>query len=167
MMSRTWVVLWAAMLCGCGDKAPSGTTGASMDEAAARDVRGELTKMLGAWERLDPDFFVSGLAKEGFLAAYDFDLENKPVRIATHEDAIAYVTSMMSQVKAMGATLKVDVRSIDCRATSTVAWCAMEFDFTAKMPDGSVVSQPTRATATLRKGGDGWKWVQWHSSLSK
>lgn len=71
---------------------------------------------------------------------------------------------MFAQMNKMGGMVKVDVHSIECRATSTLAYCAMEHDFKATMPDGSTMSQPSRASVVLRKGIDGWKWTHWHTS---
>ncbi len=66
----------------------------------------------------------------------------------------------------MGATFKIDVHSIECRATSTLAYCAMEHDVKATLPDGSMMTQPSRASVVLRRGVDGWKWTHWHTSLA-
>ena len=66
----------------------------------------------------------------------------------------------------MGASLRLDVHSSDCHATSTLAYCTVEFDAKATMADGSTMSQPSRNSIVLRLGVAGWKWAHWHSSLA-
>jgi len=82
------------------------------------------------------------------------------VLIATEHSPI------FDEVKKMGATLDMGVPSIHCRATSTLAYCVMEYDFSAMMPDSTKMTQPSRTSLVLRKGEDGWKWAHWHTSLA-
>ena len=118
---------------------------------------------MDAFASMDVEGFKVGLADD--VVAFEMDLEGKPVRLGSRADAIRYAEEMFAQVK-MGASLRLEIHSSDCRATSTLAYCTVEFDFKATMPDGSTMSQSSRNSVVLRKADNGWKWTHWHSSLA-
>ena len=164
-MSGTRMIL-LAMVLGAGEPtpAPQMSTTAQWNDAATQEVRAQVEKTMGAFASMDLEGFKAGLAED--VVAFEMDLEGKPVRLGSRGDAVRYAEEMFAQVKKMGARLKLDIHSSDCRATSTLAYCTVEFDFKATMPDGSTMSQPSRNSVVLRKGDDGWKWTHWHSSLA-
>ena len=131
---------------------------------APQDVRAQVEATMGAFASMDLEGFKAGLAED--VVAFEMDLEGKPVRLGSRDDAVRYAEEMFAQVKKMGASMKLDVHSTDCRANSTLAYCTVEFDFTATMADGSTMLQPSRNSVVLQKGDDGWKWTHWHSSLA-
>ena len=169
-MRATRTLLVGTMLVGCAGEpmpAPQMATTAQWDDAAAREVRAEFERMATLWEAMDLEGLKALLATDGFVTSYDLDLDNKPLRMASRDDAVRYAEEMFAQLKKMGGSLKVEIHSIECRATSTVGYCSMDDDFVATMPDGTKVTQPSRVTGTFRKGDDGWKWTQWHTSLAQ
>lgn len=172
-MSKTWTIWVAAAfaaLAACDGKGTGGSGGGTTpawDEAATKEARTFVEKMFTVWEAQDLDAFTALLAKDVYMTSFDMDLENKPIRMGTREEAVAYAQSMFAEMKKSGGKLTIKRGTIDCRATSSLAYCAMDFEFDVTMPDGAKVSQPTRASGCLRHGADGWKWVQWHSSLAK
>ena len=137
---------------------------AAVPKRAPQEVRAQVERTMGAFASMDLEVFKAGLAED--VVAFEMDLEGKPVRLGSRDDAVRYAEEMFAQLKKLGASLKLDIHSSDCRATSTLAYCTVEFDFKATMPDGSTISQPSRNTVVLRKGDDGWKWTHWHSSLA-
>ena len=161
------MILFATVLGACtGEPTPAPQMSATTqwNDAATQEVRAQVERTMGAFASMDLDGFKAGLAED--VVAFEMDLEGKPVRLGSREDAVRYAEEMFAQVKKMGASLKLDIHSSDCRATSTLAYCTVEFDFKATMADGSTMSQLTRNTVVLRKGDDGWKWTHWHSSLA-
>jgi ketosteroid isomerase-like protein len=134
------------------------------NDAATQEVRAQVEKTLGAFASMDVEGVKAVLAEE--VVAFDINLDSKPVRMGSRADAGRYAEGIFAQAKKMGASLKLDIHSSNCRATSTLAYCTEEFDFKATMPDGSTMSQPSRASIVLRKGDDGWKWTHWHTSLA-
>lgn len=167
-MTKTWTLLLAVAASGCTGtaQAPSAPAAAVFDDAAAAEARAAVQKGVAAFASQDLAAVKAELAQDGTVATFELDLDNKPVRLATRDEALKYAEDMFAQLGKMKATLAVDVRSLECRATATIAYCAMEHDFKASMPDGGSISQPSRATIVLRKGGDGWKWTHWHTSLA-
>ena len=166
-MSGTRMILLATMLAaGAGESSPASPvpTTVQWNDAAAQGVRAQVEGTMGAFVSMDLEGFKAGLAEE--VVAFEMDLEGKPVRLGSRDEALRYAEAVFAQVKEMGASLKLDIHSSDCRATSTLAYCTVEFDFMAMMPDGSTMSQPSRNSVVLRYGDDGWKWTHWHSSLA-
>lgn len=145
--------------CACAPTPPQ-----TLDDAAKQEVRAQVERTMGAFTSMDLEGFKAGLSED--VVAFEMDLESKPVRLGSRDDAVRYADEMFSQLRKMGASLKLDVRSSDCRGTSTLAYCIVEFDFKATMPDGSSLSQPSRNSVVLRHGDSGWKWAHWHSSLA-
>ena len=131
---------------------------------APQQVPAQVARTMGAFAAMDLEGFKAGLAED--VVAFEMDLENRPVRLGSRDDAVRYAEEMFAQVKKMGASLTLDIHSTDCRASSTLAYCTVEFDFKATMADGSTMLQPSRNSVVLRKGDDGWKWAHWHSSLA-
>lgn len=150
-------ILLPMMACACA-------TGSTPEPQAAVDVRAQVQKTMGAFVAMDLEGFKAGLTED--VVAFEMDMEGRPVRLASRGDAGRYAQDMFAEVKKMGATLKLDVRSIDCRAAAAVAYCTVEFDLTATMADGKTMSQPSRNSIVLRKGDAGWAWAHWHSSLA-
>lgn len=100
------------------------------------------------------------------LVAYDIDIAGNPVKINSRDEAIKYFETVFAEFKKLGATAKIQKRSLTCRATSAMAICLFEYDFVAVMPDGATMTQPTQSTIVLNKTAEGWKWTHWHSALS-
>lgn len=139
-------------------------TDARRADAATEEVSAHVTETMNAFAAMDLDGLEAGLAAD--VVAFEMDLEGKPVRLGSRADVMRYAAEMFTELKKMGATLKLDFHSSSCRAASTLAYCTVEFDFNAAMPDGSTLSQPSRNSVVLRKGDDGWKWAHWHSSVA-
>jgi ketosteroid isomerase-like protein len=117
-----------------------------------------------AFASMNVEGFKAGLAED--VVGFEMDFDGKPVHLGSRDEAIRFAEETFAQMKKMGASAKLDIHSNSCRATSTLAYCIVEFDFKATMPDGSTMSQPTRNTIILSKGDDGWMWAHWHSSLA-
>jgi ketosteroid isomerase-like protein len=132
--------------------------------AATQEVNAQVERTMGAFESLSLEVLKAGLAED--VVAFEMDLESKPVRLGSRADVVRWAEEMFAELKKMGASVKLDIHSRDCRATSTLAYYTVEFDFKVTMPDGSTMLQPTRNSVVLRKGDDGWKWEHWHSSLA-
>ena len=166
-MRVTGIILLAAVLTACDGK-PTPTlltsTIAEWDDGATQEVRAQVRRTMDAFASADLDGFKSGLAED--VVAFEMDLEGKPVRLGSREDVVRYAEATFAELKKMGASLTLDIHSSECNATSTLAYCTVEFDATATMGDGSTLSQPSRNSVVLRKGDAGWKWAHWHSSLA-
>lgn len=168
-MRRPATVLVAVLTAACTQSqstSNSAATTAQWDSTATNEVRASVQKDFDALSAMDVNTVTSDIAQEPFLPAFDLDLENKPVRMATSTDAVNYVTGIIGDVKKMNATLKLATKGIDCRATATFGVCTSEYDFSAVMADGKTMTQPSRITIALAKQAGGWKWIHWHSSLS-
>ncbi len=160
-MSGTRIILLATVLGACtGAPTPPQT----LNDATKQEVRAQVERTMGAFTSMDLEGFKAGLSED--VVAFEMDLESKPVRLGSRDDAVRYADEMFAQLKKMGASLKLDVHSSDCRGTSMLAYCIVEFDFKATMPDGSMMSQPSRNSVVLRRGDNDWKWTHWHSSLA-
>ncbi len=153
-MGRIRLALLATVLGAC---APEPTT-------APPEVRAQVERTMGAFASMNLEEFKAGLAED--VVGFEMDLEGKPVRLGSRDDAVQFARETFAQLKQMGASAKLDIHACDCRATSTMAYCTVEFDFKATMADGGTMSQPSRNSVVLRKGKDGWKWTHWHSSLA-
>lgn len=138
--------------------------GLEWDEAAAGEVRAQVERTMQAFAAMDREAFAAGLAAD--VVSFEIDLEGKPVRLGSRDDAVRYAEETFAELEKMGASLQLDIHANDCRATETLAYCTVEFDLDAAMADGSTMSQPSRNSVVLRKGDDGWKWAHWHSSLA-
>jgi ketosteroid isomerase-like protein len=157
------VALTLVTACGANNphKAPDTV---AWDEGAAQQARAEVTSMMNAFAAMDAKTFEAGLADE--VAAYELDVDGKPVRLATRADVVRYVEGTLGELSKAGARLAFDVHTRDCRATSVLAYCTVEFDAKVTMPDGRTILQPSRNSMVLSKTSAGWKWTHWHSSLS-
>jgi ketosteroid isomerase-like protein len=154
------VVLFASGIASAEPKAAPSIWNAE----AARAARTAVENGLAAVERLDAEALRALCTSD--IVAYDIDLESKPVRMGSLDDAIAYVAAVSAGAKQIGATVRFENVKTDCRATSDLAFCLLEYDFAATMPDGSRAVQPSQTTVVLAKSGGAWKWAHWHTSLS-
>jgi ketosteroid isomerase-like protein len=127
-------------------------------------VRAQVRKTMDAFAAMDAATFKAGLASG--VTAYEADLENKPVRLGSRDEAVKFAEAVFAQMKSMGGRMSIDYRATDCNAAGTLAWCTVDFDFKAAMGDGSTMVQPTRNTIVLQKERGAWKWVHWHSSAA-
>ena len=167
MMQRIATLLLAATLAACGTEttpAPDASETVQWDTATAGQVRSVIESGVDAFMALDVEGVKAVLSSDWASASYETDLENKPLRMATRDDAVKYAEDTFAEVKKLNATLKIDKKNLDCRGTSTVAYCVLDHEVTATLPKGDPIVQPGRATIVLAKGADGWKWVHWHSS---
>lgn len=160
---RVTVLVSALGAIGC-TPAPQAPATAQWSETAALEVRTQVEGTMGAFVAMDVERFKAGLTED--VVSFEMDLENEPVRFGSRDDVIRWAEATFAEVKKMGASLKLDTHSSDCRATQTLAYCTVEFDFMAEMADGNTMSQPSRNSIVLRRGDDGWKWTHWHSSLA-
>jgi ketosteroid isomerase-like protein len=135
---------------------------AQWDDVAAEEVRTLVEGTMNAFASMDVERFKAGLTED--VVAFEMDLENNPIRLGSREEVARWAEATVADLKKIGAILDLDIHSSNCRATSTLAYCTVEFDFNATMADGSTMSQPSRNSVLLRKGQDGWKWTHWHSS---
>ena len=140
---------------------PSTSTG---NADAAKAARAVVEQGLATVERMEVEAFRAIATPD--LIAFDMDLEAKPVRMGSLNDAIAYVEAITAEAKKMGATLKFENVKSDVHTTSDMAYCLVDYDFAATMPDGSRTVQPSRTTVVLTKVDGAWKWAHWHTSLS-
>jgi len=161
--TMVFLSLLVASAGGC-TRAPETTETVQWNDAATQEVRLQVEKTMNAFAAMDLEGFKGGLA--GDVVSFEMDLENKPLRLGSRDEAIRFAEETFAAVKKMGATLMLDFHSTNCRATSTVGYCTVEFDFKARMADGQTMSQPSRNTVVLQKGEDGWKWAHWHSSIA-
>ena len=135
------------------------------DDATSKEVLALTERVfLGVVEEMSAEPLKPHLAAD--IVAYDINLEGKPVKLNSRDEAIKYFETIFAETKKLGATAKLVKRSFICRATSTMAFCLFEYDFIAIMPDGTRMTQPTQTTIILNKAADGWKWTHWHSALS-
>ncbi|HEY6137447.1 MAG TPA: nuclear transport factor 2 family protein [Thermoanaerobaculia bacterium] len=128
-------------------------------------VRAQVRKTMDAFAAMDAATFKAGLAQS--VTAYEADLENKPVRLGSRDEAMTFAEGVFAQMKKMGGKMSIDYHTVQCDTAPTLAWCTVEFDYKAAMGDGRAMSQPTRNTIVLQKEGGAWKWVHWHSSAAK
>ncbi len=135
-----------------------------MSEQMNQEVRAQVERTMHAFVSMDLEGFKAGLAED--VVSFEMDMESKPVRLGSCDDVVRWADDTFAQLKTMGAILELVIHSIDCHANSTMAYGTVEFDLKATMAGGSTMSQPSRNTVVLRKYGDGWKWVHWHSSLA-
>jgi ketosteroid isomerase-like protein len=142
--------------------APAATV--QWDSTAASEVRSAVERGFSDFAAMELAGIQRWLSTDGFLPSYDTDIANKPVRMGSRDEAVKYAENMIAEVKKMNAKATVTAKTIDCQATATFAVCVSDYDFTATMPDGKSMSQPSRGTIALAKGPDGWKWTHWHSS---
>lgn len=167
MMKCIATVLLAATLAACVSKTtpePSAAAGIQWDSTAAAEAQAVVEQGIRAFESSDVEGVKAVLSDDWTTPAYDTDFENKALGMATRADAIKYAEDSFAQVKQMGATLKIAVKNIACRATSTLAFCVIDHEVTAAMANGQSAVQPQQATFVLAKGSAGWKWVHFHSS---
>jgi ketosteroid isomerase-like protein len=161
------MLLLAATLAACVSKTtpePNDVSSTQWDITAAAEARAVVEQGVRAFESSDLEGVKAVLAESWTTPAYDTDFENKPLRMATQADVIKYAEDTFAEVKKMGATLKIAVKDIACRATSTLAFCVIDHEVTATMANGQSAVQPQQATFVLAKAPAGWKWVHFHSS---
>jgi ketosteroid isomerase-like protein len=133
------------------------------DAEAAKAAQAVVEQGLAAVEKLDAEG-LRALATPD-LVAYDIDLESEPIRMDSLDEAVAYIAAIGMEAKKMGAKVKFERTECDCRATSTLAYCLLEYDFVATTA-GTRMVQPSQTTVVLGKSDGAWKWVHWHTSLS-
>lgn len=137
---------------------------AAMVLAANLDLRAQVEKSMHTFETMNAEAFRADLDEH--VTAFELDLEGKPVRLGSRDEAVRYANDTFSALRGMNAALKLDIHKIECAEVASIGYCTIEFDANVTMPDKSVMTQPTRNTAVLRRKKGAWKWVHWHSSLS-
>jgi ketosteroid isomerase-like protein len=160
MMRRNCTLLAAAALAACARG--SGDAAARWDDAGSREARAQVERTMDAFAARDLGGFTAGLAPD--VVGFEVDLDGKPVRLGSRDEAARFAGSTFAALAKMGAALRLDRHATSCRADASLAWCTVEFDARATMPDGSSMVQPTRNTVVLRRDGGAWKWAEWHSS---
>lgn len=164
-MNRMGLSFVAVTLGVCGIALAQKQQAASMwDDKATKAARTVVEQGLAAVERLDPEGLKALSTAD--IVAFDIDLESKPVRMGSLKDTVAYVAGISAEVKKMGAKAKFENVKYNCRATSDLAYCLLEYNFVATMADGTRMVQPSQTTVVLTKSDDAWKWAHWHTSLS-
>jgi len=166
-MRRPVILLLASVVAGCSSNTtPTPSAGATIqwDSSAANEARASVERGVRAFEAMNSEGVKAELAETWVTPSYDTDMENKPLRMATYADGVKYVEDTFAAVKKMGATLKIKPKNIACRGTSTLAFCVMDHEITATLPDGKGSVQQQQATIVLGKGAAGWKWLHFHSS---
>jgi ketosteroid isomerase-like protein len=135
------------------------------NDEAAKAARTVAEQGLAAMERFD----AAGLEAlcTADVVAFDIDLDNKPVRVGSQNEAFEYLAGISAGAKEMGATFKFENVKCDCRATSDLAYCILEYDFVATTADSTRMVQPSHTTVVLTKADGAWKWAHWHTSLSE
>jgi ketosteroid isomerase-like protein len=142
--------------------APPAKTAASGAEDAVQEVKAQVQKTMNAFAATDLEGFKAGLRED--VVSFEFDMEGKPVRLGSREEALQFAQDIWAALQEMGATIQLETHSTECRAGTRLAYCTVEFDFNAVMADGSVMTQPTRNSVVLQSDEGGWRWVHWHSS---
>lgn len=166
-MHRVSMLILAATVVACTAKttpAPDAPATVQWDSATAGEVRSVVERGINAFAQLDVEGVKAVMSDDWTFNSFDTDMENKPLRLATRNDVIKYSEAVFADVKKLNATLKIDAKSLECRGTSTLAYCVLDHEVTATVPQGKPMVQPQRATFVLAKGVDGWKWVHFHSS---
>ncbi|HJU72152.1 MAG TPA: nuclear transport factor 2 family protein [Gemmatimonadaceae bacterium] len=165
-MQRILILICGATLgaCTANTASESNTAAVQWDSAGANEARAAVERGVNAFSNMDIEGLRSVLATEGFTTSYDLDLENKPLRLATRDEAIKYAETTFAEVKKLNITPKIVIKNLDCRAASGLSYCVLEHDFVATMPDGKAMTQSYQATFALTKEADGWKWMHFHTS---
>jgi mannose-6-phosphate isomerase-like protein (cupin superfamily) len=146
---------------------PQAPTMAEWDAAAANEAKAQILDMFKRIDSGDTAGIEASLTEEGWVASYDHDGQGKPISYRSKKEAVELLKAMLEEAKKAGVKMSSNVKSHDCRATATVALCALEFDQSATTADAPASTMSFRATAGLRKGKDGWKWNMWHASFAK
>src|ERR1043166_4670004 len=111
--------------CGCAAGAPQT---AQWDSSAAQDVRAVWDRTMQLMGSLDLQGTVDLIADDGFIGAYDLDMQDKPVTLSTKAEASKFMEGMMAELKKGGGTMTFKTRSFECRATSTFAVCRADME---------------------------------------
>ena len=113
---RMTLIVLVLGACGCTPAAPPT---AQWNDIAMQEVRTQVEGTMNAFVSMDLERFKAGLAED--VVSFEMDLENKPVRLSSRDDVVRWTEATFSEVKKMGASLKLDIHSTNCRATSTLA----------------------------------------------
>ena len=92
-MGKARMILLAMMLGGC---AGSPTT-VQWNEAASQEVRAQVEKTMRAFASMDLEGFKAGLAED--VVAFEIDMEGKPVRLGSRDDAGRFADETFAQLK--------------------------------------------------------------------
>ena len=166
-MQRISTLLLAVTTSACGTTrtpAPDAPATVQWDSTTAGEVRSVVERGVNSMAQMDIEGVKSVLSDDWTFASFDTDMETKPLRLATRDDVIKYAEDVSAEVKKLNATFEIDAKSLECRGTSTLAYCVLDHEVTATMPQSKPMVQPQRATFVLAKGAAGWKWVHFHSS---
>jgi quercetin dioxygenase-like cupin family protein/ketosteroid isomerase-like protein len=156
-------------LTSCAEQTPEAqvpSSAATWDEAAAQEARAAVEKMTPAFESGDVTALSALVAEDGFLGAYDLDMQGKPITLHSRDEAVRFAEQMFAETRKMEAKVSLRMTSLHCQAMSALAVCRGEMSFSMTLPGGKQEIWPMRGTITLRKGADGWKQTHWHGSLA-
>ena len=120
-----------------------------------------------AWSAMDVDAIRASFANKDALPSYDLDLRGAPIRFSSRDDVVRYAERVFAEMRKMGATMRLSVHDLQCRANATLGVCAQEFDAEVTLGDGTKEAWSFRGTGAARKEEDGWRWTHWHASLAK
>jgi uncharacterized protein (TIGR02246 family) len=163
MYRKAKCVFVATLFYGCTPAAQTPSTD-QWNEVATQEARTQVEGVMRAFVSMDVERFAAGLMED--VVAFEFDLDNNPVRLLSRSEVVAWANSAFADLGKINASLTLDLHAISCHATSALAYCTAEFDLNATMADGIEMTQPTRNSVVLRNGSEGWKWAHWHSSLA-
>jgi len=162
-MRHTAMVVLVGMIGTLGCTRASAPATGEWDAAATASLKAEPEAMLN---EIDAGHFEAVEAKmDSDAIAFDFDSSNAPVRMQGVADIKKVFDGYANMMKTQQLKMKSTLVSSDCRATTSMGFCAIEFDQSATTPTGTMGPYKFRGTLVARRVADGWRWAHWHGSF--
>ncbi len=138
---------------------------APVDKGAA-ELKALHEKLNKAWETNDQATIKSSISDQ-MWGSWDMDEAGRPNSQSSLAEVLKMSDDMTKMMKAMGATMKMESKKLDCKASGDMGVCLHEGDFTMTMPKMPPVTMSFRETNVFKKEKGAWKAVHHHGSLAK
>ena len=158
-----------AIAAGLALLAGHGTAGQKVqwDAKASAEVAHALHQMHEMWNRGDMEAVKNVIAGDSALVTFELSADNKtPIALRSRDEILAFMKKVTVETGADGTQYKMDMPTMNCRATASFGVCTEECTVHLMRNDKTIRTDKLFGTSVAVKHSDGWKWVQWHMSAA-
>jgi ketosteroid isomerase-like protein len=165
-MRKTALLLCSIGLAGCPAPPAPPALPAPSSDWNAQDSASLKPEIEGMLKSIDAGDFQAMIAKmDADATVFDFDADNKPIKMGSKAEVEKTFAGMAEMVKSQGLKFGSTIVSNDCHANAMMGFCAVEFDQTITAGGNTMGPFKFRGTLVARKLGGQWRWAHWHGSF--
>lgn len=153
---------------GAMDMSTASTGLVEWDAQSSLELKQALHHMHETWNSGDIVRLKELMQGDDVLVSFELDPKtHEPIRLMSKQAIDDFVIATAQSIDDAGMRTKLEMPSLNCRATKTFGVCTEEctVNFLDKDSDEVVATDRLWSTAVAVKHEDGWRWIQWHMSV--